>query len=172
MILFQNAFMFFESSFEILLFPNELIIKENKKITSYNKAHITIFKMAIETIQKMIDFVIFTQTNNLFPNQNSESSKYITNSKIFKAIDIVELGFALYHSHYFLNRTGEFPVLYDFIENLGRYFGVEILNVRHRISELRDRAKKQVIFLEQLVNIYTHHIKQKLNNTDNQYVAK
>jgi len=159
LIQFQNALMFFEGSFDILLFPTEQFkIDNNQPIHSYHKVHILIYKMALNTIQELIVFVKYSHENKLFSTIPQELSKFITNPNKCKSIDIVEIGFALFHTEYFLKRTGEIFTIHEFIENLGRFFGIEIKNISQRIAELHNRIKNPMVFLELMIKSYTLNI--------------
>lgn len=165
LLIFQNACMLFEGSFELLLFPNDytqLPNEKHQKITTYNKAHILIYKISITTIKEVIEFVKYAQEHKLLEQTIPQISKFMIHPKKCKIIDIVELGFALYHSDYFRNKSGDLPHLYEFIENLGNFFGIEILNVRQRISQLHERVKNPVVFLEKLTTIYLYNINLKM----------
>lgn len=158
-IMFQDALMFFEGSFELLLFPDD--INENlKKQRAYSlkKVNILIYKMAIQCINQTIDNIKYSFENNILFENIKQLSKYVIIGKTCKPIDIVELGYALYHTGFYINRTGEALKLHDFIENLGRFFGIEIINMRQRIQELKKRVKTSVVFLKQLLNSILNNI--------------
>ena len=158
-ILFLNAFMFFEGSFELLLFPNENIESKTQRITSFKKAHVLIYNQAIKFIKRTIKYVKYAFENNILFENILQLSKYVIVEKTCKPIDIVELGYALFYTGFFINRTGETLKLYDFIENLGRFFGIEITNMRQRLQELRIRVKSPIIFLQQLMNTFISNLK-------------
>jgi hypothetical protein len=129
-ILFLNAFMFFEGSFELLLFPDENIESKTQRITSFKKAHVLIYNQAIQFIKRTIKHIKYAFKNNILFENILQLSKYVIVGKTCKAIDIIELGYALYHTGFFINRTGEALQLYEFIENLGRFFGMKIINMQ------------------------------------------
>lgn len=160
-ILFVNSLMFFESSFELLLFPDERIETQTQKqrITNYNKAHILIFKQAIRFLELTIEHIKYSFENNILFENIKQLSKYVIVGKTCSAIDIVELGYALFYTGFFINRTGEALQLHDFIENIGRFFGIEITNMRQRLQELRIRVKNPVMFLQQLLNTFISNLK-------------
>lgn len=159
-IMFQDALMFFEGSFELMLFPDD--INENSKkqrVYSFKKANILIYKMAIQCITQTIEYIKYSFENNILFENIKQLSKYVIVGKTCKAIDIVELGYALYYTGFFMNRTGEVLLLYDFILNLGRHFGTEIINLRQRIIELQRRVKNPFVFLQKLINSLVNNLK-------------
>lgn len=159
-IMFQDALMFFEGSFELLLFPDD--INENckkQRAYSFKKANILIYKMAIQCINQTIDNIKYSFENNILFENIKQLSKYVIINETCNPIDIVELGYALYYTGFFINRTGEALILRDFIENFGRFFGIEIKNLRQRLQELRVRIKSPLVFLQQLMNTLIINLK-------------
>ena len=53
-ILFLDSLMFYEGSFELLLFPEDIddCPEKKQRITNFNKAHLLIYKMALKFIRK------------------------------------------------------------------------------------------------------------------------
>jgi len=161
-ILFIDSLMFFEGSFSLLLFPEEIGENYDKKEKAYSfkKANLLIFKMAIDFINRVIKHIKYTFENNILFENFKILSKFVIVGKSCKAIDIVELGYALYYTGFFINRNGEVLLLYDFIENLGHYFGLEIVNMRQRIIELQRRIKNPFVFLQKLINSLINNLKR------------
>jgi len=157
--LFQNSYKFFECSLDILFYPIEQKNQKRQRISNYDKAHVFIFKLAIDRIIEKTKDVKYAFENNILTKNIIQLSKYVIQNSKCQVIDIVELGFALYHTEYFINRNGEALQLYEFIENLGQFFGIEIINIRQRIIELHRRVKNPAIFLVQLTHSYSNNLK-------------
>lgn len=159
-ISFLDSLMYYEGSFELLLFPDDIecVTENTQRISNFKKANLLIYRMAIQFINKTIERIKYAFENNILLENFIQLSKYVIVDKTCKAIDIVELGYALFYTGFFINRTGEGLQLHDFIENLGRFFGIEIINMRQRIQELKKRVKTSVVFLKQLLNSILNNI--------------
>src|ERR1035437_6454845 len=78
-ILLLNSLMFFEGSFELLLFPDERIESQTQKqrITNYKKAHILIYNQTIQFIDKTIEHIKYLFENNILFENIKQLSKYV-----------------------------------------------------------------------------------------------
>jgi len=158
---FEGQFMLFESSFELLLFPDDdlLFKRGNEIINTHHKAHLKIFNQISSFLTFQIDTIKFLVKHKLYPEIiKMMPSKYILDKKKAAMIDIVEFAYALYNLDFFYKRDGGFKQLYEFIQDVGSCFGEEIGNISSRIRELKQRNNQKSRFLNKMMVSYVRAI--------------
>jgi hypothetical protein len=140
---FSSLYMIIDSSFEIELFPEMIKLSELTKPKGIKKnidLHKFIYLKTILMLQNK-EALITKKIHYKIPiveKYETVLSKYILKEQ--NIMNIVEVGYSVYHTDVLGTRNGEDIHLYQLILDMGRFAGEEINNVKQRIEELKKRS--------------------------------
>jgi len=140
---FSSLYMIIDSSFEIELFPDIIKLSEYTKLKGIKKnidLHKFIYLKTILMLQNR-EALITKKIHYKIPiveKNETALSKYILKEQ--NIMNIVEVGYSVYHTDVLGTRNGEDVHLYQFILDIGRFAGEEINNIKQRVDEMKSRS--------------------------------
>ena len=140
---FSSLYMIIDSSFEIELFPELIELSELTKPKRIKK-HIDLHKFIyLKTILMLKNRKALISEKIQYKLPIIETDEQVLSKYILKEqniMNIIEVGYTVYQADVLVTRTGEDIHMYPFIQDVGRFAGVEINNIKQRIVEMKSRT--------------------------------